>query len=222
MAAFKPFKFKNYGIVKNIVRAELQKLDSMGNDTLKEIEASRLDKLKKLFLIFFKIGAFTFGGGYAMLPLIQKEVVDKQKWMKEEEILDVFAIAQSVPGVIAINSSIFIGKRVAGTAGAISAALGIILPSFIVILVLASFLIKYRDNEILDKAFTGVRAASAALILLAAIKMAKKAVTNKWGIAIAVIAFLIIVIFDVHALWAVIIGASCGIIHCIYRGRAEK
>lgn len=188
----------------------------MGNDTLNP------DKLKKLFSIFFKIGAFTFGGGYAMLPLIQKEVVDKQKWMKEEEILDVFAIAQSVPGVIAINSAIFIGKRVAGTAGAISAALGVILPSFFIILVLASFLIKYRDNEILDKVFTGIRAASAALILLAAIKMAKKAATNKWGIAIAIVAFTIIVVFDVHAIWAVIIGASYGIIHCLYRGRTEK
>ncbi|NLY19171.1 MAG: chromate transporter [Clostridiaceae bacterium] len=186
------------------------------------IDASKLDKLKKLFLIFFKIGAFTFGGGYAMLPLMQKEVVDRQKWMKEEEILDVFAIAQSVPGVIAINSSIFIGKRVAGTSGAISAALGVILPSFTVILVLASLLIKHRDNEILDKIFTGIRAASAALILLAAIKMAKKAVTNKWGAIIAIIAFTIIVVFDVHAIWAVIIGASYGIINCLYRGRAEK
>jgi len=194
----------------------------MGNDTLTGIDALKFDKLKKLFLIFFKIGAFTFGGGYAMLPLIQKEVVDNQKWMKEEEILDVFAIAQSVPGVIAINSAIFIGKRVAGTAGAISAALGVILPSFLIILVLASLLIKYRDNEILDKIFTGIRASSAALILLAAVKMAKKAVTNKWGIAIAVIAFLLIVIFDIHALWAVIIGASYGIINCLYRGRAEK
>jgi chromate transporter len=200
----------------------LAKYKFEGNDTLTGIDASKLDKLKKLFLIFFKIGAFTFGGGYAMLPLMQKEVVDRQKWMKEEEILDVFAIAQSVPGVIAINSSIFIGKRVAGTSGAISAALGVILPSFTVILVLASLLIKHRDNEILDKIFTGIRAASAALILLAAIKMAKKAVTNKWGAIIAIIAFTIIVVFDVHAIWAVIIGASYGIINCLYRGRAEK
>ncbi len=157
-----------------------------------------------------------------MLPLIQKEVVDKQKWMNEEEILDVFAIAQSVPGVIAINSAIFIGKRVAGTWGAISAALGVILPSFITILVLASLLIKYRENEILDKIFNGVRAASAALILLAAIKLSRKAVKNKWDIAIAVIAFSIIVVFDVHAIWAVLIGASYGIIHCLYRRSAEK
>ncbi len=157
-----------------------------------------------------------------MLPLIQKEVVDKQKWMNEEEILDVFAIAQSVPGVIAINSAIFIGKRVAGTWGAISAALGVIIPSFITILVLASLLIKYRENEILDKIFNGVRAASAALILLAAIKLSRKAVKNKWDIAIAVIAFSIIVVFDVHAIWAVLIGASYGIIHCLYRRSAEK
>ncbi|MDD4295566.1 MAG: chromate transporter [Ruminiclostridium sp.] len=182
----------------------------------------KFDTLKKIFLLFFKIGAFTFGGGYAMLPLIQREVVNNQKWMKEEEILDVFAIAQSVPGVISINSAIFIGKRIAGTWGGISAALGVILPSFTVILVLASLLIKYRDNEILDKIFTGIRSASAALILLAAINMSKKAIKDKWGIVIAAIAFIIIVIFDVHAIWAVVIGASYGMINSLCRRGDEK
>lgn len=182
----------------------------------------KFDKLIKLFLIFFKIGSFTFGGGYAMLPVIQKEIVDKQKWLKEEEILDVFAIAQSVPGVIALNSAIFIGKRTAGVWGAIFAGLGVILPSFAIILALATLLIRYRNNEILDKIFTGIRSASAALIMLAAIKMAKKVVKDKWGMAIAIIAFVIIVIFDIHAIWAVIIGASYGIIDSLRQRRAEK
>jgi len=181
------------------------------------LDILEFNTLKKIFVLFFKIGAFTFGGGYAMLPLIQREVVNKQKWMKEEEILDVFAIAQSVPGVISINSAIFIGKRIAGTLGGISAALGVILPSFMIILALASLLIKYRENEILDKVFTGIRSASAALIFLAAINMAKKAIKDKWGITIAAIAFIIIVIFDVHAIWAIVIGASYGMISSFCR-----
>lgn len=180
--------------------------------------------LMKLFTVFFKIGAFTFGGGYAMLPLIQKEVVDRQKWLEEEEILDIFAISQSVPGVIAINSAIFIGKRVAGTWGSIFSALGVILPSFVIILFVATVLIDYnlRENYIVDKVFTGIRAASAALILLAAIKMARKAVKNKLGIAVAIISFGIVVLFDVHAIWAVILGACAGIAQHLYSGRAKK
>ena len=174
--------------------------------------------------IFFKIGLLTIGGGYAMLPLIQKEVVDRQKWLEEEEILDIFAISQSIPGVISLNSAIFIGKRVAGTWGSVFSALGIILPSFIIILLVATVLIDYnlKDNYIVGKVFTGIRAASAALILLAAIKMARKAVKNKLGIAVAVISFGIVVLFDVHAIWAVILGACAGIVQHLYSGRAKK
>ncbi len=167
--------------------------------------------LLQLFLVFFKIGAFTFGGGYAMLPLIQREVTEKQKWLSEEEILDIFAISQSIPGVISINSAIFIGRRVAGVGGAIFSALGIILPSFVIILVIATVLVSFRQNPILDKVFTGIRAASAALILLAAIKMAKKAITNRLGIAIAIVSFALVVLLDIHAIWAVILGAVVGI-----------
>lgn len=178
--------------------------------------------LLKLFSVFFKIGAFTFGGGYAMLPLIHKEVVDKQKWLGEEEILDIFAISQSVPGVIAINSAIFIGRKVAGIWGSISAALGVILPSFCLILVIASVLVQYRENPMIDKVFTGIRAASAALILLAAIKMAKKAIKNKLGIAIAAVSFILVVLFDIHALWAVVLGAATGIISNSIKGSQRQ
>lgn len=154
-----------------------------------------------------------------MLPLIQKEITEKQKWLTEEEILDIFAISQSVPGVISINSAIFIGRRVAGVWGAIFSALGVILPSFVIILVIATVLVSYRQNPMIDKLFTGIRAASAALILLAAIKMAKKAITNKLGIAIAVISFILVVLVDIHALWAVILGAFFGIGSYLYKER---
>lgn len=108
-------------------------------------------KLIKLFSVFFKIGAFTFGGGYAILPVIQREVVDKNSWLTEEEVLDIFAISQSIPGVISINSAIYIGKKVAGIPGAVFSALGMILPSFIVILAIASLIMNLKDNEIVDR-----------------------------------------------------------------------
>lgn len=164
-------------------------------------------KLLKLFSVFFKIGAFTFGGGYAILPVIQKEVVDKNKWLTEEEVLDVFAISQSIPGVISINSAIYIGRKVAGIPGAVSSALGMILPSFIIILAIAPLIIKLRDNETVGRFFTGIRASASALILLAAIKMSKTAIREKWGIAVAAASFVLVVFFDVHAIWVVIGGA---------------
>lgn len=192
-------------------------MNHTGRDVLLNIKV-----LLRLFTVFFKIGAFTFGGGYAMLPLFQKEVVDKEKWLTEEEILDIFAISQSVPGVIAINSAFFIGKRVAGTWGAVSSALGVILPSFLIILAIAPVMIIYREAPIIGKIFTGIRAASAALILLAAIKMAKKAIQNKLGLIIAIVSFALVVLFDIHALWAVILGASFGIGDYFYKRRRNK
>lgn len=169
-----------------------------------------LKKLWKMFMVFFRIGAFTIGGGYAMLPLIEKEVVDNQKWVSEEEIVDVFAISQSVPGVIAINSSIFIGYKISGYIGAIVAALGVILPSFFIILIIAFLLFNIQDNIYLAKAFTGVRAGVTAMILLSVIKLAKSAVKDKLGMVLAIASFITIVVFDIHAILAIITGGFVG------------
>ncbi|HEY8499873.1 MAG TPA: chromate transporter [Clostridia bacterium] len=179
-------------------------------------------KIIKLFSVFFKIGAFTFGGGYAILPVIQKEVVDKNNWLTEEEILDIFAISQSIPGVISINSAIYIGKKVAGIPGAVSAGLGMILPSFIVILAIAPLIINLRDNEIVGRFFTGIRASASALILLAAIKMSKTAIREKWGIAVAAASFVLVVFLDVHAIWVIIGGAASGIIYSLFEKRRRS
>lgn len=169
-----------------------------------------LKKLWKMFLVFFRIGAFTIGGGYAMLPLIEKEVVDNNNWVSEEEIVDVFAISQSVPGVIAINSSIFIGYKVSGYIGAIVAALGVILPSFFIILIIAYLLFNIQNNVYLEKAFTGVRAGVTAMILLSVIKLAKSAVKDKLGLILAIAAFITIVVFDIHAILAIATGGIVG------------
>ena len=146
-----------------------------------------------------------------MLPLIQREVVDKRSWVKESEILDIFAISQSAPGVIAINSAIFIGKRVAGLKGAVAAALGVILPSFISIILVITILMGFQGNKVVEKVFTGIKAASAALILLAAVKLGKTAIKGKFGFFIALLSFGMIVIFDIHAMWAVVLGGAAGL-----------
>lgn len=180
----------------------------------------KLKQLCRIFWVFFKIGAFTFGGGLAMLPLIHKEVVDKRHWVNETEILDIFAISQSVPGVISVNSAIFIGNRVAGINGAIAATLGVVLPAFVSIILVITILIGLRGNPIVDKVFTGIRAASAGLILLAALDLGKNAIKGKIGWIIALVSFGIIVIFDIHAMWAIICGGLAGIL--FFRNNKEQ
>jgi chromate transporter len=176
----------------------------------KEDLMEKLKKLIKIFWIFFKIGSFTFGGGMAMLPLIQKEVVDNQKWINDEEILDIFAISQSVPGVIAINSSMFVGNRVMGFSGAIAASLGVILPAFFSIIIIVIALMKFKNNIYIEKVFSGIKAASAALILLSAISLGKSVLKSKSSYVIAAASFLIIVILNVSAAWAIILGGVSG------------
>lgn len=182
----------------------------------------KIKKLLKIFWIFFKIGSFTFGGGYAMLPLIQDEVVNKEKWVEENEILDIFAISQSIPGVIAINSSIFIGNKVMGLSGAIMAALGVILPAFLSIILILLVLTGLKDNVYVGKIFSGIRAASAALILLSAIKLGKAALKTKSSYFIAAASFIIIIIFNINAAWAVLLSGFIGYITYLMSRRYDK
>ena len=128
----------------------------------------------KLFFAFFKIGLFTFGGGYAMLPLIHTDIVENRKWMSDEEMTDILAISQSAPGAFAINVSAFVGSRLGGFGGAAAAALGSSLPSFIVILIVSYLFGELRTNPFVDAAFAGVRAGVVVLIINAVIKLAAK------------------------------------------------
>ena len=121
--------------------------------------------LLKLFTTFFKIGLFSFGGGFAMIPLIQREVIERRKWIDEKDFLDMLVLAQSTPGPIAVNTAVFVGYKTAGVAGAIMASLGTVLPSFIVILSLALFFAEVRDNRYVDAAFRAMRPAVVALIV---------------------------------------------------------
>lgn len=173
-----------------------------------------------MFSSFFKIGAFTIGGGYAMLPLIEREFVDVRDWVTEEDIIDIFAIAQSLPGAIAINTSIFIGYRLAGVVGALVALAGMILPSFFSILIIAALLVNIRDNPWVQKAFSGVRAGVTAMILLSGLKLGRTILQSPSTWIIAGLSFLALVVFHIHVIPIILAGGLMGlVIQAIQRAR---
>ncbi len=166
----------------------------------------------KIFISFSKIGAFTIGGGYAMIPLIQKEVVDRRKWIDTNEFIDYLAISQTAPGILAINISIFVGNKVKGRSGSIVAALGSALPSFIMILLIAMFFNSFKDNETLEKIFRGVRPAVVALILAPLVGMIRSCKLNIYTALIPIISTLVIILTPVSPAIIIVIGAIYGII----------
>lgn len=161
------------------------------------------------FKTFFKIGAFTLGGGYAMIPIIEREVVDNHHWLTKEEFLDTIAIAQSCPGVFAINMSVFIGYKMRRIGGALCTALGTALPSFVIILLIAMFFQQFQDNKVVAAIFNGIRPAVVALIAVPTFNLAKSAnitLTNCW---IPIISTLLIWLLGVNPIY-VIIAAGAG------------
>ncbi len=148
----------------------------------------------KLFVTFMKIGAFTFGGGWAMISIIEREIVDKHKWIEKTEFLDLLAVAQSMPGILAVNIAVSIGDRLKGLKGSIFAALGTIIPSFVIILLIAMFLTPdaIKNNEVLNKMFMGIRPAVVALIIAPVITTAKSAKINYKTIIIPIAVALLI------------------------------
>ena len=173
-------------------------------------------KYLQLFFVFFKIGLFTFGGGYAMISVISHEVVEKRKYISEEEFSDVVAIAESTPGPIAINSSTYIGYRVGGVLGSILSSLAVCMPSFIIIYVISLFFSKFLELELAAKAFRGIQCGVAVLIVSAAFKLFKN-VKKNWVsytlIAFAALALLAIDIFSLHisTIYLVVLGMVVGI-----------
>ena len=138
-----------------------------------------MNKLLDLFFTFARIGGLTFGGGYAMLPMLQKEVVEKRKWATEEEIMDYYAIGQCTPGIIAVNTATFVGQSTAGVAGGIFATLGVVFPSLIIITLIAAFLQNFADLAIVQNAFAGIRVCVCVLVFNAVVKLWKKSVVDK-------------------------------------------
>ncbi len=160
---------------------------------------------------FFRIGAFTIGGGLAMLPIIEKEFVSRRKWVSEEEMIDILAIVQSLPGVIAFNTSMFIGYKVAGLPGAVLAAIGMMLPSLIIITIFALFYVSVQDNLYIQGAFMGIRSGVTAMIGLAGIRLGKKVLTSPFKAVLAAASFTAVWFFDVHAALVIIFTAALGL-----------
>lgn len=168
--------------------------------------------LWQMFLTFLRIGAFTFGGGFAMIPIIQEEIVENRKWIAEDDFLDTISIAQSSPGPIAVNISIFIGYRIKGLKGALVCTLGAILPSFFIILLIAMSFSKFRDNRILEKVFAGIRPAVVALIFSAVYTLSYRSHFHYKGLIVALIATLVIVFFNINPIYLILTGAIGSVI----------
>jgi chromate transporter len=174
------------------------------------------------FKTFFRIGLFTIGGGYAMIPIIEADVVEKFKWVNREEFLDLMAIAQSCPGIFAVNMSIFIGYKLKGVKGSVTCALGTILPSFLIILAVALFFQQFRENETVQSIFKGIRPAVVALIAAPTFKMGKSAKISLTNIWIPVVSAFLIWMLGVSPIYIIIMAGVGGFLYGRYIKPTEK
>ncbi len=169
--------------------------------------------IKEMFITFSKIGSFTIGGGYAMVPLMQKEIVEKKKWLEKEEFMDILAVAQATPGLFAMNMASHIGYKMRGTWGGITGAMAVALPSIIAILLIAMFFHAFSDNIYIEKIFKGIRPAVVALIATPCFSMARTAKINRHNIWIPIVAALLICTFGVSPIWVILIAGVGGFIY---------
>lgn len=167
----------------------------------------------QLFTTFAKIGSFTLGGGYAMVPVMQKEIVDKKGWLASDEFMDILAVSQATPGLFAMNMASHIGYKLKGTLGGIVGALAVALPSIIVILLIAMFFQAFKDNIYVEKIFMGIRPAVVALIAAPCFSMARTAKINRYNIWIPVVAALLICAFGVSPIWVILAAGIGGFIY---------
>ena len=167
----------------------------------------------ELFRTFFQIGLFTIGGGYAMIPLIEAKVVDEKRWVGHEELLDLIAVAQSCPGIFAVNIGIFIGYKRYGIRGAICSTLGTVLPSFIIILAIALTFRHFRDNIIVERIFRGIRPAVGALIAAPVFKIGRMAKVNIYNIWIPIVAALLIWLMGFSPIYIVLLAGIGGYVY---------
>lgn len=168
--------------------------------------------LFQVFWTFFKISPISFGGGFAMMPLMKDKIVTEKNWLNTDEMIDAFALAQSTPGAVGVNSAAFIGFRIAGFKGAISATLGMILPTFFIVIALSSLFLFVRDNKIIEGAFNGIRPAVVALIAYAAVLTARSSLPNKSSILLLVIALTLMIFLKIHPIILLVSGMLFGII----------
>lgn len=170
-----------------------------------------MNTLLELFIVFFKLGAFTIGGGIAMLPLLQNTLTEEKKWFSREEFVDIVAVCQSLPGVVAINMATYVGYKKKGLLGSIVSTLGVTIPSFVLILIIARGITALGDSGAVMGAMAGLRAAALGMVAVAMIQLAPSALKNKWAILAAVTAFVLIAILKVNTAYVILLFAVLGV-----------
>ncbi len=168
--------------------------------------------LLKLFAAFARVGVLTFGGGYAMIPMLEREIVDRRGWATSEELMDYYAVGQCTPGVIAVNTATFIGYKTAGRLGGVVATLGVIFPSFVIITVIAGIIQNFADIPAVKSAFAGIRVCVCVLIFNSVVKLWKGAVRDKAALALCLLVFVLSVFFSISPIVFVVICAAAGIL----------
>ncbi len=170
----------------------------------------------ELFWSFFKIGAFTFGGGYAMIPLISEEIIETHGWLTLEEFVDIIAIAEMTPGPISVNSATFVGYKIAGVWGSIASTLGVVLPSFIVITIMAAFLKRFWDSPVIQGGLVGIRSAVFALVLYAAYSVGRVAFTSMADVIIALAILISLLSVKMHPILCIVMAGAMGILKGLF------
>ena len=184
--------------------------------------SNKKNKYWDLFSTFFKIGAFTFGGGYAMIPLIQRETVENHEWISEEDMINMVAIAESTPGVLAVNSATFVGCRVAGFWGAVCATFGVVLPPFVIICILSLFYLSFLQNKWVAAAFGGIRCAVVLLMANAVVKLSKQVKFSPLYAVLAAAAFVLAVFTEADTILILFAAGVIGVFHALWKKNSEK
>ncbi len=185
------------------------------------MNADYAGRVRKLFATFLRIGAFTFGGGYAMVPLIEREVVEGRGWVTHEEVLDILGIAEATPGVIAVNMATFVGYRVAGFWGSLAATVGVVMPSLVIIGVIALFFERFQEWAWVGYAFAGIRAGVLVLIIGAVRKLGRHSRATIFNFAVGVGAFVLAAFSSLGAVWVILMALAAGMLLELWRGRFD-
>lgn len=175
--------------------------------------------LLELFVLFFKLGAFTIGGGVAMLPLLKHSLTEEKEWFTEEEFVDIVAVCQSLPGVIAINMATYVGYKKRGLAGSLVSTFGVVFPSFVMILIIATFISNLGDNSVVGGAMAGLRAAALGLVVVAVIQMGSVVFKGGWTVAAALLSFVLIAVFRINTAYVILLFVILGVASALVKDR---
>lgn len=181
-----------------------------------------MNVLTELFILFFKLGAFTIGGGVAMLPLLQNTLTQEKKWFSQDEFVDIVAVCQSLPGVIAINMATYVGYKKKGFIGSLVSTIGVVLPSFVMILLIATFISNLSDNPYVAGAMAGLRAAALGLVVVAVIQMSSVVFKGGWTILAAVVSFVLIAVFNINTAYVILLFIVLGVSSALIGDRMKE